>query len=73
VSLNKDFHKFVALVSTTVAEQLNQEGTVSIPDLMKIKPNGSTHTLHDSLGDIISSIRYGRVTTFIASFFHTTC
>ncbi len=57
VSLNKDFHNFVSLVSTTVSEQLNKEGVVSISDLMNLQPKGTTHTMKDALGDIISSIR----------------
>eukprot|EP00598_Pedospumella_elongata_P012215 CAMPEP_0185012038 /NCGR_PEP_ID=MMETSP1098-20130426/98100_1 /TAXON_ID=89044 /ORGANISM="Spumella elongata, Strain CCAP 955/1" /LENGTH=336 /DNA_ID=CAMNT_0027541089 /DNA_START=59 /DNA_END=1069 /DNA_ORIENTATION=+ len=57
VSLNKDFHQFVSLVSTTVSEQLNKEGAVSISDLMNLQPKGTTHTMKDALGDIISSIR----------------
>ena len=57
VSLNKDFHNFVSLVSTTVSEQLNKEGAVSISDLMNLQPKGTTHTMKDALGDIISSIR----------------
>jgi len=58
VSLNKDFHSFVSLVSTTVSEQLNKEGAVSISDLMNLQPKGTTHTMKDALGDIISSIRW---------------
>jgi len=72
VSLNKDFQRFVTIVSQTISEKLPYEGPISISSVLNqtlissIKSNsysnsinndGNNITVQEALGDIISMIR----------------
>ena len=77
VSMNKDFQRFVSIVSETISQKCPEEGEVSISNLMLQNIDdsimnklpsltttsmtstnlSSSKTLHEALGDIISSIR----------------